>query len=443
MTHSFKQISIAMVSLALTLVLVGNAAALTPRPADPQSGPIALLGGVAHLGTGEVIENALITFDKGVITGVYDQQTTSIDTSDHQLIDTSGQHIYPGFILPDSDTGLREVSALKATLDDDEIGELNPNVRSLMAYNADSELIPTLRRNGILTAQASPDGGLVSGTSSIFQLDAWNWEDAVVKIDDGLFINWPRKQDGEFNAATSSFEFTPNETYDAELSRLEKLFRDAIAYGQDEKPAASNLKLAAMQGLFDGSKRLYIRTRLARDIVLAIQFAESMGVRHPVVISREAALQVADFLVQHQVPVIIDGIHNVPFQAHHDIDAPYRLPADLAAAGVKIGMKGSPYLMSSRNLGFYAGTAAAYGLGKELALRMISLGAAEILGIDHRLGSLEVGKDATLFVSKGDALDMRGNQLTYAFIGGRAIQLDATQEQLYQRYHEKYSDARR
>jgi len=196
-----------------------------------------------------------------------------------------------------------------------------------------------------------------------------------------------------------------------------------------------------MQGLFDGSQRLYIKTNQATDIVLAIKFAETMGVDHPVIISRGAALQVADFLAEHQVPVIIDGIHLLPTQAHHDVSAPYQLPAELAAAGVKIGMNGSGGigLMSARNLGFYAGTAAAYGLDKEQALRMITLGAAEILGIDDRLGSLEAGKDATLFVSRGDALDMRGNQLTHAFIGGREIQLDATQQQLYQRFHEKYA----
>ena len=167
-----------------------------------------------------------------------------------------------------------------------------------------------------------------------------------------------------------------------------------------------------------------------------------MAVKHAVIIGREAALQVADFLAQHQVPVIIDGIHIVPAQAHHDIDSIYRLPAELAAAGVKIGMNGSGGigLMSSRNLAFFAGSAAAYGLGKEQALRMITLGPAEIMGVDERLGSLEVGKDATLFISNGDALDMRGNDLTHAFIGGREIQLDATQEQLYLRFHDKYSN---
>ena len=437
MKRYFKQFAFAV----LTVLTADAATALTPRPADPQSGPIALVGGMAHIGNGAVIENALVTFENGKITGVHDQKVTRIDTSSHRVIDTTGKHIYPGFILPDSDAGLREVSAVRATLDDDEAGELNPNVRSLIAYNSDSELIPTLRHNGILIAQASPDGGLISGTSSIVQLDAWNWEDAAIKADDGVFLNWPAKKRGQFSFATFSFEFVPNKAYDTQIASLKKLFQDAGVYALDAKPAARNLKLAAMQGLFDGSKRLYIKTTQARDIVLAINFSTAMGVKRPVIISREAALQVADFLVQHQVPVIIDGIHNVPAQAHHAIDAPYRLPAELAAAGVKIGMNGSGSLMSSRNLGFYAGTAAAYGLGKEQALRMISLGTAEILGIDDRLGSLEAGKDATLFISNGDALDMRGNHLTHAFIGGREIQLDATQERLYQRYHGKYADS--
>jgi imidazolonepropionase-like amidohydrolase len=437
MNHQFRTFAIAL----LTVLFAGTAMALAPRPADPQSGPIALSGGTAHLGNGAVIEDALVTFDGGRITAVLDRQTARVDLADHRVIDTTGQHIYPGFILPDTKTGLREVDAVRASVDDTEKGELNPNVRSLIAFNTDSEMIPTLRFNGILTAQVSPSGGLVSGTSSIVQLDAWNWEDAALQVDDGLFVNWPAKKVGRFSFATVSFNFVPNKDYDEQLAGLTKLFQDAIAFAADNSPVAGNLKLAAMQGLFDGSKRLYIKTSVASDIVLAVNFAESMGVMHPVVITRGAALQAAEFLAEHQVPVIVDGIHNVPAQAHHDIDAPYRLPAELVAAGVKVGMAGSSFLMNSRNLAFYAGTAAAHGLGKEQALRMITLSTAEILGVADRLGSLETGKNATLFVSSGDALDMRGNQLQHAFIDGREVQLEATQQQLHQRFHEKYSAA--
>ena len=420
---------------ALIAATVTTAApALPPEPAPPQSGPIALVGATIHVGDGTVIENATVTFAEGRITGV----GTDIDTAGHRQLDVSGQHVYPGFILPDSDVGLVEVGSLPDTVDNQDAGDMNPNLRALVAYNTDSEMTPTLRYNGVLIAQVSPVAGMVSGTSSIVQLDAWNWEDAALVADDGVFVNWPSRQVGQFDFSTFTFRFVDNEQYDEQLQRLTKLLHDARAYHTVE-PEAPNLKLAALSGLFDGSQRLYVRSNVAADIVRAVDTARSAGVRQVVVIAEAEALEVAEYLVEHEVPVIVSGVHRLPEYDYSDVDLPYRLPALLLEAGVTTGLT-YPSLMSSRNLGFIAGTVAAHGLDREQALSLITLNNAKILGIEERLGSIEPGKDATLFVSRGDALDMRGNDVTSAFIGGRQITLPGTQQELYRRYHEKYAE---
>jgi len=417
------------------LTFLGNTDALTPTPSKPQEQPIALVGATVHLGNGEKISNAVISFSDGIISGVHAQRP---DLSGHRLIDVSGKHVYPGFVLPDSNLGLIEVDALPDTVDNQETGEINPNVRSLIAYNTDSEMIPTLRFNGVLTAQVSPKGGLVSGTSSIVRLDGWNWEDAALKVDDGIRMRCASRRSGRFDFATFTFKFSENKQYDEQAQRLQQLFQDARNYQRGQQP--QNLKLEAMQGLFDGSKRLYIQCNDPRDIVVVIKLAQNQGVKKPVLIAASGALQIASFLKENEIPVIVSGLHNLPEQAHDAIDLPYRLPFLLTQAGVKTGLT-YPSLMNSRNLGFIAGTAAAYGMDKASALRMITLSNAEILGIDEYVGSLKAGKHATLFVTSGDALDMRGNQISHAFIQGRQIELNGTQQQLYERFKTKYTEA--
>ena len=198
--------------IALMLVFVGCAAPLlaqVPTPAGPQTKPIALVGGVAHLGNGQVIENAVISFDKGKLTSVGARDSVQLDASTHDIVDVSGKHIYPGLILPASTLGLAEVSSIRAMSDDSEAGSYNPNVRAIVSYNTDSEFIPTLRYNGILIAQSAPTDGVVSGTSSIVQLDAWNWEDAAFKTDDGIHVSWPSRMSRRFDLQPSPSKPNP------------------------------------------------------------------------------------------------------------------------------------------------------------------------------------------------------------------------------------------
>jgi len=421
-------ITLAVACLVASLPL----AALTPKPANTVSQKIALVGGTIHTVSNGDIENGVLTFADGKITGIH--KTLSVDLSDYQKIDISGQHVYPSLILPDSVLGLVEVDALRHTRDFQERGAMNPSVRTLTSYNTDSELIPTMRFNGILIAQVAPFGGLVSGTSSIVQLDAWNWEDATIKSDDGVHITWPNPSYYKYDSDTDTVNLTENESYQEDRQALEALFTDSAA-----DRSKSNLKLQAMHGLFDGSQTLYLSADRPQAIIEGIGFLKQVGVKRVVLKSNSAVLLATDILQQHNVPVLLNSLHNVPTQDHHDIDTVYRLPQELLARGIKVGISNSDWLMSSRNLAFHAGSAAAYGMPKNEALRMITLSNAEILGIDNRLGSLEVGKDATLFVSSGDALDMRSQQLSHIWIDGRPVELNAMQQELHQRFKDRYS----
>ncbi|MDN4164189.1 amidohydrolase family protein [Cytophagales bacterium LB-30] len=423
-------------TILLASVALGNLWAQVPQPASEQQKPIAITGAVAHLGNGKVIENALVTFDKGKLTLVADARVVRVDLSGHEVIEANGKHLYPGLILANTELGLLEVESVRATRDYSETGDYNPNVRSIIAYNTDSELIPTLRYNGILLAQVTPKGGTISGSSSVVALDGWNWEDAAYAYDEGIHMGWvntyqrPRWWLGET-------QIKKNENYEAQVREIEQFFNDAKAYANAGKPKTVNLKMEAMKGLFDGSKTLYIEASYAKDIVSGIQFAQAMGVKKIVLKGGEQAYRVADFLKENAIPVVLANVHRLPSSTDEDIDMPYKLAADLTKAGVMVVIAYDG-LQSSRNLPFFAGTAAAYGLDKEQALQLITLNPAKMLGIESRAGSIEVGKDAHLILSSGDLLDMRGNNVEAAFINGKRINLDGKQQMLYQRFKEKF-----
>ena len=427
------------IQIICSLVLISAAfaaRAVVPAPAAPQGEPIALVGAIIHVGNGAVIGDGVITFDEGVITAV-GSATDGIDTSGHLVIDVQGSHVYPGLVLPNSTLGLQEVANVRSTNDVVEEGDINASVRSAIAYNTDSELIPATRFNGILTAQVTPEGGMISGRSSIFKLDGWNWEDAALALDDGQHLHWPGFKRNRRNPDNGRFERVENEDYQAQVEVLHSLFRDAVAYTGEPL----NLNLAAMQSLFDGSGKLFLHADDAREIISGVRFARSYGVQNIVLVGGAEALQVKDLLLAESIPVIYERVHALPGMEWHDVDAPFKMPFLLQQAGIEVGIGGGDAeLQSQRNLPFFAGTAAAHGLDREAALGLVTLNNARILGVDDRVGSLEPGKDATMFISIGDALDMRTSQVLGAYIQGRDIDLFGTQQELYERFREKYSN---
>lgn len=425
----------------IAFVLFSNTSfAQTPLPAPPQTEAIVLIGGIAHLGNGELIENSIIGFDKGVITFVGDARSDQ-DLSGYKKIDITGKHIYPGFILPNSALGLDEIAAVQASVDKSEVGTMNPNIRSVIAYNTDSKIIATLRFNGVLIAETTPAGGRISGTSSVMNLDGWNWEDAALKMDIGIHMSWPNRMRWNFNEATWSYALEDNKNYSSDVEEITSFFDDAISYSR-QSTKDRNMKLEAMRGLFSGEKILFISVDGSKEIIESVRFAQKMGVVKIVINSGTGigALDVAPFLVENKIPVILNKIHSLPSNGDMNLNTPFKLPYLLSQAGVSVSLSHFDGAMSARNLPFYAGTAITYGVAKEEAVKMLTLNPAMALGIDKEVGSLERGKRATFFVSDGDALDMRTNNLVLAYIDGKKIELNNEQHDLYERYTKKYSE---
>ena len=425
---------------ALLLLLPVGARAQRPTPAAAQGRSILITGGTVHVGDGRVIDDGAVGFRAGRIDFV--GFSYGVKAVYDTVINATGQHVYPGFIGANTTLGLAEIEAVRATVDRMDVGTYEPELRTLVAYAADSKVVPTIRANGVLVAQVVPRGMTISGTSSVVQLDAWDWEDATVRADDGIHMNWPAAYDRQgWWAEPGETEQGKKDEHAERIAALRELFRKAKAYAGQRAPEKVDLRMEAMRGLFDGKRTLYMHANAAREITEALQFAKAEDVVRIVIVGGYDAWRVADLLRENKVDVILHRLHRLPMRPEDDIDLPYRLPTLLKERGVRfcLDYAGDMEAMGLRNLPFVAGTAIAYGLSPEDALRAITLDAAAILGIDERLGSLSVGKDATLIVSRGDALDMRGNDLSLAFIQGRRIVLDDHQKQLYRQYTGRYA----
>lgn len=416
-------------------------------PAPKQVQPVVITNATVHVGNGQVLNNATVVVTNGKISAVGTNVTAPANA---KTINAQGKHVYPGLILSSTNLGLVEVNSVRATSDVREIGEMNPNVRSIIAYNTDSKVINTLRPNGILLASITPEGGMLSGQSSVVQLDAWNWEDAAVKIDAGVHFNvpslMPRPRGFGFGGGGGGRAGGPNAETDPVKEGLDKIdefksfLRQAKAYSSVSKPEATNLKYEAVKGLFDKSKKLYIHASTVKQILVAIDIAKEFDL-DAVIVGGEDSWQVADLLKQANISVILSQPHSLPILPDDDVDQPYKTAALLQKAGVLFAINDEDGQTRGRNLAFNAGTAVAYGLTKEQALAAISLNAAKILGVADKTGSLEVGKDANIVISDGDILDMKTNLVTNAFIQGREINLDNKQTQLFEKYKRKYTGA--
>ncbi|MDO1501144.1 amidohydrolase family protein [Winogradskyella maritima] len=422
----------------LVVLVIASLSFAQQTPGDKQTKDIAIVNATAHLGNGEVIENSVITFSNGKITNVADATVVKMDMSNMEVIDASGKHVYPGFIVANGTLGLVEVDAVKASNDLSEMGAYNPHIRSIIAYNAESKIAESMRPNGVLLGQVVPRGGRISGTSSVVQYDAWNWEDATVKNDEGIHINWPSSFSRGRWWLGEDPALKPNKDYGKQVMELEDFFNGAKAYGKGSK-SERHLPFEAMAGLFNGAKNIYIHVDDEKGITDAVNFAKEQGISGITIVGGYQAGNVASFLKQNNVSVFLRRVHTRPELEDDDYDLPFKLAKTLVDAGVVVALEPSGQMerMNSRNLPFYAGTTVAHGLTKAQALQLITQNPAKIMGIDDMYGTLEVGKSATLFISEGDALDMRTNQVTHAFIDGRNLSLETHQTELWKRYNKK------
>ena len=436
MKKSFLYIS------ALTLLLSKSAVAQDDvYPAAKQAKKTAITNTTVHVGNGTVIENGTVVFDNGKIT--YAGAASSAPSAE-TTIDGKGKHVYPGIILPASNLGLIEISGVRGSTDVNEIGELNPSVRSIVAYKAESIATNTIRANGILLAHVMPGGQLIAGQSSVVQLDAWNFEDAAYKPDMGMQFYMPsllaRPGGGRFAALFAQFGGQQGDPIKAALDRIEGVkafFREAKAYHQKDAGKSINLKFEATKALFEKKQKLFIHCSQVKQMLVAIDFVKEFGF-DVVLVGAGESWQIADLLKQNNISVILTQEHNLPTLDDDDVDQPYKSATFLQKAGVLYCLNDDDPQNRGRNLPFNAGTAAAYGLGKEEALKAITSNTAKILGIDDKTGTIETGKDANIVISEGDILYMKSSIITNAFIQGRSISLSSKHTQLFERYKHKY-----
>lgn len=414
-------------------------------PAPAQKGVMYIKNATIHVGNGTVIENGTIQIKDGKIEKV--GKDINVPAGGAEVVDAKGKHVYPGLILPTSALGLIEINAVRATNDTREIGDMNPNVRSIVAYNTDSKVINTLRSSGVLAANVIPQGSFLAGSSSVVQLDAWNWEDAAMKTDAGMHLFMPsllaRPSFGRGGGGAPggpNASAAPGDPVKEGLEQIEKLkgfFREAKAYNGNAAKEETNLKYEAVKNLFSKKQKFYVHGNTVKQMLVALDFVKEFGF-DVVIVGGSESWQIADLLKQNNVSVILQQMHSLPTTTDDDVDQPYKTAAMLQKAGVLFAISDDDAQTRGRNLPFNAGTAATYGLTKEEALAAITLNVAKIMGVADKTGSIETGKEANIIISSGDILDMSTSNVTDAFIQGKKINLDDKQKQLNDRYEQKY-----
>jgi imidazolonepropionase-like amidohydrolase len=419
----------------LTGIMAATTALANPQiPGGPQERPVLLRGGDLYTVSDGVLPATDLLFDNGTIVGIGRNLAVPEGA---EVIDVSGRRVYPGLIAAQTSIGLVEISAVRATSDVREVGDLTPEAKAHVAYNPDSAIIPTVRSHGITTVQVTPVGQLVRGQSMLIHLDGWNKEDAGVRLVDGLALNWPATRIVR-GGWTPRSEEEQRKQMEEERRKLRRFFDEASAYRLATLGGAtpdSNVRLEAMIPYLEGRLPVYVSANDYRQIVEAIAFGERYGLRMVLVGGREAD-KAADLLRRNDIPVILGSTQALPLRQDDAYDQAYTLPSRLHAAGVRFSLS-HPGSWSVRNFPFQASQAAAYGLPEEVALRAMTLSAAEILGIADRQGSLEAGKRATLFVSEGDVMDTLGQNVTHMWIEGRRVDLDNRHRQFYRKYLER------
>jgi imidazolonepropionase-like amidohydrolase len=410
-------------------------------PAQKVYHHIALLNATAHIGNGKVVESALVAINNDKIETVSETKGLRLSYTNYDtVIDLAGKHIYPALINTNNVLGLHDAQAVRATLDFAEVGSFNPHIRSLIAYNTDNIIIPTVKTNGVLYTQATPRGGIISGSSSLMALEGWNWEDAVVKADDGIHLNFPRKVEIKWTEE-SGIMAAANKRYNDEINVLSSFYSDAQAYCNSQSVVEKNIRFEAMRTVLNGQSNLYLHADNAKDIISAVNFAKKLKIKKPVIVGGKESYKITGFLKSNNIPVMLNRVNDLPDNVDDDVDIVYRLPYLLQKDSILfcLQMEGDMEAMQSRNLPFNAGSAVAYGLSKEQALMSVTLNPAKILGVDKTLGTIEEGKLASLVISDGDLLDMKTNAVFLAYIAGKPVNLVNRQTELYLKYKNKYN----
>jgi len=426
-----------LAAFALVVFAVGANASDT-MPAAPQGKPIAIKGATIHPVTGPEIPDGTIVFDGGKITAIGKDAAVPPGA---EVIDGAGKHVYPGLINANTVLGLVEIGAVRATVDVEEAGAINPNVRSITSINPDSELIPVARAAGVLTALSVPEGGLISGQSAVLRLDGWTPEEMALLTPAAMHLRWPNLTIDRRPRARKSVKDQQKEM-DKAQQQIRDAFQIARAYWQARKNPGpdfkSDLRWEALMPVFDGTLPLFVHASSLAQIQAALAWSKEMQLKI-VLVDGDDAWRIAPQLKESDVAVVLGPATSLPARRDDDYDSAWSNAAKLQQAGVRfcIASNGRGAETNERNVGYEAGLASGYGLPKEEALKAVTIYPAQILGVADRLGTLETGKAATLIMTNGDPLDFP-TQVEAAFIDGRKIDLSNRQTRLREKYREKY-----
>ncbi|RMH13957.1 MAG: hypothetical protein D6701_11790 [Gemmatimonadetes bacterium] len=397
-----------------------------------------LRGGTVHTLAGPDLENGTVVLERGRIVAVGANVPVPEGA---QVVDVTGLHVYPGLFDAMTQLGLTEIGQVPVTVDSREMGRFNPHLMAYTAIHPASELIPVARANGITHAVSAPQGssGGIAGQAALVHTAGWTVEEMAIEPSVGMILEWPSIQTRRFNRQTFTVEERnfreAREEYEEQLETLRTWFDDArhelqvLAAGGS--PQHRDLKLEALARVMDGDLPLIVIANGERDIRNAVEWAEALGVRF-ILAGGRGAWKVADFLAEHDVPVILSAVQSMPTGEDESYDEAYANPGKLYAAGVRFAIA-TFNASSSRNLPYEAATAVPFGLPRDEALRAITLRPAEILGVADRLGTIEPGKIGNLMVTDGDPLEIQ-TQVVRLFIDGRPASLDNKHLRLYERY---------
>lgn len=410
-------LSTQLLTLVLLIVIASVTMASDQIPGAMPKGPVAIVGATIHPISGPEIRQGVLVFEDGKITEI--GAKVQVPKNAH-VIKGAGKHVYPGLFEPYSRIGLTEISSVRASNDYRESGSLNPNVKAHVSIDPDGEIIPVTRSNGVLLAMTAPSGGAISGQSAVLQLDGWTYEDMTLLPQAGMIVSLDSAEEKE---------------------HLQEFFDEARRYHQGKEGKSKILhdaRLESMDKVLTGEQPIIIHADRANDIIRAITFANDQKVKL-VIFGGYDATKCREMIKKYDVPVIISAIHRNPRRRDDPYDAAYSLAKRLQDAEIRFCISG--YERSNswnvRNLPYHAATAVAFGLSKDEAIRSITLSPAEILGVAKRVGSLEKGKDATLFLCDGDPLEA-ATQIQSAWIGGKPVDLSNKQTMLYEKYRQKY-----
>jgi len=401
----------ATISFIITIFLVSAllpGQGTTQIPSAAQTQAIALVGGTIHSLAGDAIAGGTILMQAGKIVAV----GKDVELPEHtNIIDIAGKHVYPAMIHGRTTLGLAEIGAVEVTMDLNEVGNINPNIRAEVAFHPASRHIPVAATGGVGVVVTAPTGGIIAGMAAAMLTEGWTWEEMVLKAPLGLVINWPAMHDGAFR--------------DRALGELNEAFDRARRYRTarkaNERLHPVDTRWEAMIPVLDGEVPVLVHASELRQIQAAIAWAGKQQVRIILLGARDA-LYVADQLKEHDIPVIVGPVLGSPARQWEGYDQLYSLPSELHRAGVRFAIAGEASAAYTSRLPWHAAAAVAFGLPKEIAFQAVTKNLAEILGIDHLVGTLEPGKDATLMVTTGNPLEFQ-TTIDQVFIRGRKIEM--------------------